>query len=76
MKRTAVREIAIQLGFAVVSSGQDAREAVEAKTMALKAVGGLYAAGEILDADGPTGGCNLAWAFASAALAVQSCLRR
>ena len=30
MKRTAAREIAIQLGFAVASSGQDPAEAVEA----------------------------------------------
>jgi hypothetical protein len=55
--------------IAMLSRGGIAREAVDAKTMAVKAVPGLYAAGEILDADGPTGGCNLAWAFASAALA-------
>lgn len=62
-------------GVAMLSAGGIAREAVDPKTMAVKAVGGLYAAGEILDADGPTGGCNLAWAFASAALAAAAILR-
>ncbi|MBQ7252333.1 MAG: aminoacetone oxidase family FAD-binding enzyme [Kiritimatiellae bacterium] len=63
-------------GIAMLSRGGIAREAVDAKTMAVKAISGLYAAGEMLDADGPTGGYNLFWAFASAALAARSCARR
>ena len=48
MKRTAAREIAIQLGFAVAASGQDPAEAVEAffepgHYEAMKTEGELYA---------------------------------
>jgi hypothetical protein len=63
-------------GIAMLSRGGIAREAVDPKTMAVKGIGGLYAAGEMLDVDGPTGGYNLSWAFASAALAARSCARR
>ena len=35
-------------------------------------VPGLYAAGEVLDVDGPCGGYNLQWAWASALLAARS----
>ena len=35
-------------------------------------VPGLYAAGEILDVDGPCGGYNLQWAWASALLAARA----
>lgn len=38
---------------------------VNAKTMQSRKVGGLFLAGEMLDVDGPCGGYNLHWAFAS-----------
>ena len=40
--------------------------------MQSKKVGGLYFAGEILDADGQCGGYNLQWAFSSALAAAES----
>lgn len=42
------------------------------RTLASKLVQGLFFAGEILDVDGPCGGFNLQWAFASGFLAAQS----
>ena len=52
----------------VTSGGVDLRE-INPKTMESKLVGGLYFAGEILDADAYTGGFNLqiAWSTAHAA---------
>lgn len=44
-------------------------------TMESKLVKGVYAAGEILDADGDCGGFNLQWAFSSAYLAAISASR-
>jgi len=89
LPRAAVQRLADALGglsvtcaapegnaVAMLSRGGIAREAVEARTMTIKSVPGLFAAGEILDADGPTGGYNLHWAFASAALAAEAILRR
>jgi predicted flavoprotein YhiN len=38
-------------------------------------VPGLYLAGEILDVDGPCGGYNLSWAFASGLVAGRSAVR-
>jgi len=46
------------------SGGVDARE-VEPRTLGSKLSKGLYFAGEILDVQGPRGGYNLAWAWAS-----------
>ncbi len=46
------------------SGGVDARE-VEPQTLGSKLTKGLYFAGEILDVQGPRGGYNLAWAWAS-----------
>jgi len=42
---------------------------VDASTMAVSGVAGLFAAGEALDVDGPCGGYNLHWAWASGLLA-------
>jgi len=61
----------------ITSGGVDLRE-VNPKTMESKLAGGLYFAGEILDADAYTGGFNLqiAWstAYAAARAAAQSAL--
>ena len=46
----------------------DAREADE-KTLESKKRPGLFLAGEILDVQGPRGGYNLAWAWASGLVA-------
>lgn len=50
------------------SGGVDARE-VRGSTLGSKIVEGLYLAGEVLDVQGPRGGFNLAWAWASGLLA-------
>ena len=44
----------------------------DAETLASRLVPGLYAAGEVLDVDGPCGGYNLQWAWASGLLAARS----
>jgi len=46
------------------AGGVDARE-VDPRTLASKFQKGLYLAGEILDVQGPRGGYNLAWAWAT-----------
>lgn len=46
-------------GQAIVTSGGVSLGEVDSKTMRSKIVKNLYLAGEILDLDGPTGGCNL-----------------
>ncbi len=43
--------------------------AIDANTMAAKDVPGLFVAGEALDVDGPCGGYNLQWAWASGLIA-------
>ncbi len=50
------------------SGGIDARE-VDPERLASRLVPGLHFAGEILDVQGPRGGYNLAWAWASGAVA-------
>jgi predicted Rossmann fold flavoprotein len=50
------------------SGGVDARE-VDSRTLESTLRKGLYLAGEILDVQGPRGGFNLAWAWASGAVA-------
>jgi len=45
---------------------------VNTKTLESKKIQGLYFAGEVLDLDGPCGGYNLQWAFASGVLAARS----
>ena len=50
------------------SGGVDARE-VEPRTLGSKLRKGLYFAGEVLDVQGGRGGYNLAWAWASGAVA-------
>lgn len=48
----------------VTSGGADLRE-FDCKTLESKKVKNLYCCGELLDIDGPCGGYNLLWAFAS-----------
>lgn len=48
----------------VTSGGADLRE-FDSKTLESKKVKNLYCCGELLDIDGPCGGYNLLWAFAS-----------
>lgn len=52
-----------------VRRGGFAVEAVEAATMQVRGVSSLYLTGEALDVDGPCGGYNLHWAFATGILA-------
>ena len=59
------------LAEAIVTSGGVSLKEVDPKTMESRLVGGLYFAGEILDADAYTGGYNLQIAFATGQLAGQ-----
>jgi predicted Rossmann fold flavoprotein len=54
---------------AMVTRGGVALAGVDPRTLQSRHVSGLYFAGEILDLDGPCGGYNLTWAFASGRLA-------
>ena len=47
----------------------------DARTMSSRLVGGLFAAGEVLDVDGRSGGYNLHWAWASGIVAGESAAR-
>ena len=57
---------------AQVTVGGAARTAVHAETLESKQYPNLYLCGELLDVDGPCGGFNLQWAFASARLCAAS----
>ncbi len=61
---------------AIVTVGGIARDEFNPATMECRKLPGLYAAGEVLDIDGPTGGYNLHAAFATGYLAVQSLARK
>ena len=52
-----------------VQRGGFAIEGIDPQTMQARKVPGLYVAGEALDVDGPCGGFNLHWAWASGLLA-------
>jgi len=54
---------------AMVTRGGVALDEVDPRTLQSRRVNGLFFAGEILDLDGPCGGYNLTWAFASGRLA-------
>lgn len=54
---------------AQVTSGGIELSEIDEKTMESKLVKGLYITGELLDIDGPCGGYNLHWAWASGKLA-------
>ncbi len=55
----------------ITRGGVDVRQ-VEPETLGSRLVPSLYFAGEMLDIDGPCGGYNLHWAFASGVLAGES----
>ena len=54
---------------AMATAGGIALKEVDPRTLRSRIVANLFFAGEILDLDGPCGGYNLHWAFASGALA-------
>jgi predicted Rossmann fold flavoprotein len=56
-------------GKAMVTRGGVKLDEVNPKTLESRLAPGLFFAGEILDVDGPCGGFNLQWAFASGFLA-------
>ncbi len=58
----------------VCSGGVDCRE-IDAETLESKLHRNLYFAGELLDVDGPCGGYNLQWAWASGFIAGQTAAR-
>lgn len=58
-------------GKAMVAKGGVQLDEIQSKTLESKLVNGLYFAGEVLDVDGPCGGFNLQWAFASGFLAAR-----
>lgn len=60
---------------AIVTRGGVSVSEINPSTMESKSVGGLYIIGELLDADGYTGGFNLQIAFSTAFLAAKSCSR-
>jgi hypothetical protein len=56
-------------GRAMLTRGGVELREIDATTLHSRRVDGVYLAGELLDLDGPTGGYNLHWAFASGHLA-------
>ena len=61
---------------AQVTAGGISLEETDPQTMASALYDGLYLAGEVLDVDGPCGGYNLHFAFASALTAAKAILGR
>lgn len=57
---------------AMVTRGGVSLKQVDPKTLQSRVTPGLFFAGEVLDLDGPSGGFNLHWAFASGRLAGES----
>jgi predicted Rossmann fold flavoprotein len=57
---------------AMVTRGGVSLDEIDPQTLASRLVRGLCFAGELIDLDGPCGGYNLTWAFASGRLAGQS----
>jgi len=64
-------------GFAkaMVTRGGVKLKGIDPATLESRIVSGLFFAGEVLDLDGPCGGYNLTWAFASGWLAGSSAAR-
>ncbi len=60
---------------AMVTRGGVSRREIDPTTLASVLRPGLYFAGEVIDVDGPCGGFNLQWAFASGRLVGQSVAR-
>lgn len=57
--------------MAMITRGGISLKEIDPKTMQSKLIKGLYFCGEIMDLDGPCGGYNLQWSFASGYLAGQ-----
>ena len=57
--------------LAMITRGGINLKEIDPKTMQSRLVDGLYFCGEIMNLDGPCGGYNLQWSFASGALAGQ-----
>lgn len=55
--------------MAMITRGGVSLKEINPKTMESKLIKGLYFCGEVLDLDGPCGGYNLQWSFASGYLA-------
>ncbi|MFA6136592.1 MAG: NAD(P)/FAD-dependent oxidoreductase [Sulfurimonas sp.] len=55
--------------MAMITRGGVNLKEINPKTMQSKIVNGLYFCGEVMNLDGPCGGYNLQWSFASGALA-------
>ena len=55
--------------MAMITRGGLSLKDIDPNTMQSKKINGLYFCGEIMDLDGPCGGYNLQWAFASGYLA-------
>ena len=55
--------------MAMITRGGVALKEIDSKTMQSKKLKGLYFCGEVMNLDGPCGGYNLQWAFASGYLA-------
>ena len=60
---------------AQVTRGGASVEEFDPHTMASRRVDGLFAAGEVLDVDGRSGGFNLHWAWASGIVAGEAAAR-
>jgi hypothetical protein len=60
---------------AMVTRGGVSLKEVDPRTLQSRKAEGLFFAGEVLDLDGPCGGYNLQWAFASGRLAGSSAAR-
>ncbi|MDD3467418.1 MAG: NAD(P)/FAD-dependent oxidoreductase [Campylobacterales bacterium] len=54
---------------AMITRGGVSLKEIDPKTMQSKIIKGLYFCGEVMDIDGPCGGYNLQWSFASGFLA-------
>ncbi len=55
--------------MAMITRGGINLKEIDKKTMQSKLIKGLYFCGEIMNLDGPCGGYNLQWSFASGNLA-------
>ena len=63
------------LATAQASAGGAVSGEFDPETLESKLVQGLYACGEALDVDGPCGGYNLQWAWASGMFAAENAAR-
>ena len=53
----------------MITRGGITLKEIDPKTMGSKIINGLYLCGEVMNLDGPCGGYNLQWSFASGHLA-------